>query len=1126
MAAKQRCPKCNSLNDLNAAACVQCSAPLVQVCPICGAVRPWYVARCSRCEHPEQDGTAFARLFQAGVSGPIRGRYIVRETLHTTGVSAVYRTVDANNPSQTYVVKEYSTLALFVAKEKREVLTAFTAHADRWARLQHPAIPTIVDRFEASDKQYLVCEHVDGLSLAQIIEHPQMRVRPELARNIGDQLCDLLAFLHGQADPIFAPFLSPRHLMIDSDGQIRLVGLGLGRLFGNRAYGPYGSTRGYGAPELASVPPTAQSDFYAVGRLLFAALVDRMLEKGVGRSLTLRQAVPDITQDLVRAVGAAVRRAPERRFAAAAEMARALGLPPGAPVQPMPDWLQQVAVAVFQPTVALAPNQPHESAARSESGPNMESYGFRRDPRFGRRPDQAAAPVSPMPAAAEPSPSEATAQLSVYPLTLNLGELGDEDKRVALTLRNAGQTELSGRVVSQVDWIKAPSRLIRLPAGKQAKVLLKVSPGQLPIGEMREPQALLVDTDAGRRWVGAVASIRPGPVLAFEPAILAFGQFPSHRTPTATCTVSNVGRAPLSGQIVSDVAWIGVRRPALRCAAGDSVQVAVTLDPTKMPVGPQSLVDAIRIDSDGGQGRIGLQAHCLRPQLDVGTHHMDLGEARPGEVLERYLYVGNTGDGLLQGTVHALVPWLQALPRTFECPPGDMVQITVTADCTGLADGLLDEPQAIRIQSNGGSLTLSQRLHISAPNVSVQPTTIDFGAVTHGQSIKARLELKNNGSAPAAVALSPLVAWLAVDRDAFTCEPGQAVAVNLTANTAGFERGATVALTPALAVHAGAQVLQVHAGLIIIKPTLVVDPERVDFGYADPAQPEARLLTLTNSGTGTLAWNTQSAAPWIEVAPQEGRLQPGEHVELRLAAYALGLEAGVTQTEATLIINSDGGRAKVPLRLALAEPMLAVDTLALDLGTSVNCEPVHNSFRIFNHGLGTLRGQIRADRTWLVLDRTSFTCPTGHSVEVRVQTDLEEFPQTNCQDEAQVAIESNGGPAELSVYLATTLAPVVVGPEYVPLHPAPLDQPATARLVLKNEGLANAHVQLEASHSGLQLSRTVCDIKPGKSVRIAVQWDQGLPTSGQPVHIALWCDDRLLRNIPIHWEQEPDTTGL
>ncbi|MGM0401992.1 MAG: double zinc ribbon domain-containing protein, partial [Chloroflexota bacterium] len=64
MATKQRCPKCNHLNDLDARQCVHCSTPLVQVCPICGTERPWYVRRCPDCRSQSADASSFANLFR------------------------------------------------------------------------------------------------------------------------------------------------------------------------------------------------------------------------------------------------------------------------------------------------------------------------------------------------------------------------------------------------------------------------------------------------------------------------------------------------------------------------------------------------------------------------------------------------------------------------------------------------------------------------------------------------------------------------------------------------------------------------------------------------------------------------------------------------------------------------------------------------------------------------------------------------------------------------------------------------------------------------------------------------------------------------------------------------------
>jgi hypothetical protein len=304
--------------------------------------------------------------------------------------------------------------------------------------------------------------------------------------------------------------------------------------------------------------------------------------------------------------------------------------------------------------------------------------------------------------------------------------------------------------------------------------------------------------------------------------------------------------------------------------------------------------------------------------------------------------------------------------------------------------------------------------------------------------------------------------------------------------------------------------------MIVLQPALEVDPETVDFGYIDQMHPETRTLTLINVGTGDLAWNAQTSAEWLEIAPVSGVCSEGETSEVKLTAYGLALEETGEAIRGTLVLNSDGGRVKVPLRVGVASPQLDVDTTYLLLDPSVNRQPTSGAFRIFNRGLGLLTGTLRASEPWLVPDRASFECPTGRSLEVRVTTDMEEFPEGVEQAEATLTLESNGGDTTIQVAVEVVLAPnLQSGDEFVVLSRAEEGEALQGRLTIKNVGQAVAHAELRTSVPQIALSRNLCDIKPDKSVRVRVEWRGTLPErEGAEPHIDIVSGHQQIR-VPV-----------
>ncbi|MBN1400134.1 MAG: hypothetical protein JXA74_04810, partial [Anaerolineae bacterium] len=416
---------------------------------------------------------------------------------------------------------------------------------------------------------------------------------------------------------------------------------------------------------------------------------------------------------------------------------------------------------------------------------------------------------------------------------------------------------------------------------------------------------------------------------------------------------------------------------------------------------------------------------------------------------------------------------------------------------------------------NAGVQTLSLRAHIQAPRLVIKTSPLDFGVALRGGVREARLVIANEGSAPLEAHLQPQAPWLSLSEQYIACRPGEQVALTVAANTELFEHGEQLDLPAGIRVVAGSAVYDVPVRIGVLQPVLSIEPERIDFGYVDQAEPERRTLVLTNAGSGDLAWNAQADAIWVEIAPTSGVCKSGEAQLLELTAYGLAVETperGAT-SEANLVINSDGGRAKVPLRVGLAAPLLAIDTPAVAL-VSVNGAEAHTTLRIFNHGLGLLRGTIATSQTWLALDRASFTCPTGRSVELRLSADMEELPHNTEHAESLVAIASNGGDLEIEVSLSLERTPWVEAPSEIALERATPEGPPQGRLVLRNVGLANAHLELRAS-PGLTLARRVCDIKPQKSTRIAVTAASDQAALDEVQYIVIQAGDQELR-VDIH----------
>jgi hypothetical protein len=697
--------------------------------------------------------------------------------------------------------------------------------------------------------------------------------------------------------------------------------------------------------------------------------------------------------------------------------------------------------------------------------------------------------------------------MSVHPTRLDVRDLPAQGiKRLVLTVRNAGQDDLAFRMSSQVPWLRAPGKQVTLSAGKQARVVLSLDPALLKADRVSEAQALLIESNIGRQWVPVSVEVKTAPLLRVEPPGLDFGQLEKGQERTLSVTVHNDGRQVLDCQISARVLWLSVQPAELRVPPATSLPVTVRVLAARLPSGPQHSADALLIDSNGGQARIHVDAWLPNPRLELASGVLDYGAVLVDTIVAHDLVIRNAGDGELQGTARSLIPWMQVSPESVACAEGRACTLRVSIDTTGLGDGPLQVPQALRLQTNGGAVTLSARLQVSAPRLSIEPAWLQVGQVTLGDTVSREILVRNTGSAPLEASVTSSLDWLIPSTELLTCAPGESKRLMITVHTATLGHGARLEVPAALRIACGSDVQSAGISIVVLQPVLTVDPMFVDFGYLDPATPSVVGLIVTNQGTGDLAWHAQSDAEWLEIQPASGRCPEGAQASVTLTAYALGIEAGKDQATGTLAFTSDAGRIKVPLRVAVAAPRLEVDRTFVDLGVSINRQSVSETIRLFNRGLGLLRGTAVSDKLWLVTERTSFECDTGHSVELTIRTDMDEFDEDLAEDRGVIAIETNGGAVDIDARVQVGRRPALRNPEPVVLRSAETGQGAQGRLVLRNDGLATARVRLASSDSRLVVSREQLEVKQDKSVRVSVSWQADLPLDPGGVFLEVTCD--------------------
>lgn len=229
--------------------------------------------------------------------------------------------------SELYNLKEV-VLKEYILPVHRGQLTAertaekLQAEAKILQSLRHPQIVKLQDAFIEDYRGYLVLEYVHGESLKNLIERlgPQPE---EVVADWGIQICRILGYLHRQSPPIVHRDITPDNLLLQEDGQIKLVDFNVAHQVDSSATATVVGKHAYIPAEQFRGKPTTQSDIYSLGGSLFFLLTGKEPEPITQSHPQRFQA--HVTEQMNDIVAKATSAAVEARFASVQEMKNALG---------------------------------------------------------------------------------------------------------------------------------------------------------------------------------------------------------------------------------------------------------------------------------------------------------------------------------------------------------------------------------------------------------------------------------------------------------------------------------------------------------------------------------------------------------------------------------------------------------------------------------------------------------------------------------------------------------------------------------------------------------------------------------------------------------------------------------
>ncbi|NSW90486.1 MAG: serine/threonine protein kinase [Firmicutes bacterium] len=249
-----------------------------------------------------------------GVNGLLGGRYRLVKILGKGGMSTVYLAENVN-------------LGTFWAVKKIEkntdIAKGLKVESGILKKLNHPALPRIIDIIEDDENIYIIQDFIEGIPLDKELEKVGKFTEKKVIE-WAKQICDVLIYLHSfKPNPIIYRDMKPSNIILTPWGDIKLVDFGIAREYkeGRKNDTVYIGTRGYAAPEqYGSGQSNVTTDIYSFGVTLYHLLTG----KGPGQfpfGLKLPEYYDgDISHGIMQIICKCTRYNPEERYQSVHEL--------------------------------------------------------------------------------------------------------------------------------------------------------------------------------------------------------------------------------------------------------------------------------------------------------------------------------------------------------------------------------------------------------------------------------------------------------------------------------------------------------------------------------------------------------------------------------------------------------------------------------------------------------------------------------------------------------------------------------------------------------------------------------------------------------------------------------------
>lgn len=423
---------------------------------------------------------------------------------------------------------------------------------------------------------------------------------------------------------------------------------------------------------------------------------------------------------------------------------------------------------------------------------------------------------------------------------------------------------------------------------------------------MKRPRILVLFILWAGASLGAVASpAAPTPEIKLTPTTLTINAPEAGPAPSpSTLTLQNSGDGRLKWTAASNAAWLSVSPTAGNLNKSESTDLSVSVALTGLTAG--TYTGKITVTDPGASNSpqsctVTLQVSAS-PRIALNPTSLSwTAPAGGADPADKSLTIQNSGGGTLTWTATYSPSWLSGSSGGGSLSAGASQTLSISVDTGGLAagshpgtitftaPGAVNDPQTVNV-----TLNLSQ-----APVIGYAPASLTFDAPAGGANPSPKnLSLSNQGGGIMAWTATSDAAWLAVSPTSDSLGAGLSEVLTVSVNTTGLAEGTYLAAVHLASATASNTPQTVPVTLNVnSQPKIGLNPKTLSFSTStDVGTCPPSAVSVTNTGSNTLAWSVTGGAPWLQVSPGSGSLGPLASQPLVMSVQAAGMAPGLYTT--------------------------------------------------------------------------------------------------------------------------------------------------------------------------------------------------------------------------------------